>query len=227
MNSKNSFVCPYCNQTIAIFIGTSRTHTVSFSSSAGHAYNSDAYDPSAVNVTFFRCPNCKEYTVTVRGVGESVVGYNCTLKPASLAKHFPEYVPAVIRSDYEEAFAIAELSPKASATLSRRCLQAMIRDFWGISKNRLVDAIDTLEGKVPAAHWKILHSLRHLGNIGAHPDADVNHIIDIDPGDAIKLLKVIELLIQQWYIERHEQQELFREIDLLDESTQAERKKQG
>ncbi|MCB1884663.1 MAG: DUF4145 domain-containing protein [Geminicoccaceae bacterium] len=29
------------------------------------------------------------------------------------------------------------MSPKASATLSRRCLQSMIRDFWTISKDTL------------------------------------------------------------------------------------------
>lgn len=53
------------------------------------------------------------------------------LIPPSGAKAFPDFVPAAIRADYEEACLIVDLSPKASATLSRRALQGMIRDFWG------------------------------------------------------------------------------------------------
>ena len=53
------------------------------------------------------------------------------LIPESDAKVFPDYIPQQIREDYVEASKIKELSPKASATLSRRCLQGMIRDFWG------------------------------------------------------------------------------------------------
>ena len=99
----------------------------------------------------------------------------------------------------------------------------MIRDFWGISKNRLVDEIAELQNHVPAAQWKVLDSLRQLGNIGAHPEKDVNTIIDIDPEDASKLLKVIELLMSQWYIARHDEQELYNDVLALNIEKQAER----
>jgi hypothetical protein len=46
----------------------------------------------------------------------------------------PDYIPEQIKDDYYEACSILNLSPKASATLARRCLQGMIRDFWGITK---------------------------------------------------------------------------------------------
>jgi hypothetical protein len=51
------------------------------------------------------------------------------LLPESRAKEFPDYVPAAILDDYRQACRIASFSPKASATLARRCLQGMIRDF--------------------------------------------------------------------------------------------------
>ena len=147
--------------------------------------------------------------------------------PISNAVQFPDYVPASIRKVYEEACAITTLSPKASATLSRRCLQSMIRDFWKITgKKRLVDEIDALETIVPPTQWKVLNSLRHIGNIGAHPEADVNLIIDINPDDAIKLVKVIELLIRQWYIERHEQEKLYADVISIDEKTTSQRTKE-
>ena len=147
--------------------------------------------------------------------------------PVSIAKQFPSYIPESILQDYEEACAIVALSPKASATLSRRCLQGMIRDFWGIAgKKRLIDEIDALQDKVSAAQWKILNSIRRLGNIGAHPEADVNLIIDIEPEDAQKLISVIELLIRQWYIERHEQEQLYKDVLKLDQDTQSQKAKE-
>jgi hypothetical protein len=148
------------------------------------------------------------------------------IEPPYLAKQFPNYVPEPVRQDYEEACSIVDLSPKASATLSRRCLQGIIRDFWGIYKNRLVDEIDALEGKVPATQWKILNSLRRIGNIGAHPEADVNLIIEIRPEDAKKLISVIEILISQWYIERHEQEKLYDDILAFDNETKSRKAKE-
>src|SRR6266542_6816273 len=51
------------------------------------------------------------------------------LLPKSHAKVFPDYIPTGIIRDYEEACEIVNASPKASATLSRRCLLGIIRDF--------------------------------------------------------------------------------------------------
>ena len=99
----------------------------------------------------------------------------------------------------------------------------MIRDFWGISKKRLIDEINELRSKVPVSQWKVIDCLRQLGNIGAHPEADTNLIIEIDPQDAQKLIQVIELLIKQWYIERFEQEQLFNEILTLNEAKQKQR----
>src|SRR5690348_919628 len=64
-----------------------------------------------------------------------------TLLPPSSARPQPNYIPKAIRDNYYEACAICELSPEASATVIRRCLQGMIRDFCSISKKRLADEI--------------------------------------------------------------------------------------
>lgn len=138
---------------------------------------------------------------------------------------FPDYVPLPIRQDYTEACAIVSLSPKASATLSRRCLQGMIRDFWGISKPRLVDEINSLKDKIPAQQWRVIDGLRRIGNIGAHMENDINTIVDIDPDEANKLIKLIELLIEQWYINRHNQEQLYSDIINIDETKHKQRKK--
>src|SRR5471032_1440339 len=67
-----------------------------------------------------------------------------TLIPDSNAKPQPEYIPPALREDYVEACRIRDLSPKSSATLARRCLQGMIRNFCGIKRDRLIDEIKAL-----------------------------------------------------------------------------------
>lgn len=183
------------------------------------------FQESCIEVTFIHCPNCKDYSIDVSGIGDKVKGYSCHLKPNSLARIFPDYIPPAIRSDYEEACAIVNLSPKASATLSRRCLQGMIRDFWDIKKSRLIDEIVALQDKIPSGQWKVIDSIRRIGNIGAHMEKDIGLIIDIDPNEAQKLIKLIEHLLGQWYINKHEQELLYADIIDIDETKQTDRKR--
>ena len=101
----------------------------------------------------------------------------------------------------------------------------MIRDFWNIKENNLSKAITALQDKIPAQQWRVLDGVRRIGNIGAHMEKDINIIVDIDPNEANKLIKLIELLLDQWYINRHEQDELYSDIIDIDNAKQADRKK--
>jgi Domain of unknown function (DUF4145) len=134
------------------------------------------------------------------------------LIPPSTAKVFPDYVPQVIRDDYVEACKIRDLSPKASATLSRRCLQGMIRDYWKIAEARLIDEIKALENKVDAQTWAAIDAIRKIGNIGAHMEKDINIIVDVEPNEAQKLIELIELLVKDWYVARHDRAERLKNI---------------
>jgi hypothetical protein len=183
------------------------------------------YDMSTCKITFYKCPNCNQYSIQLVGVGSAVKEVSSQIHPKSLARQFPNYIPLAIRNDYEEACAIVTLSPKASATLSRRCLQGMIRDFWDIKESNLSKAIEKLEGKIPAPQWKVIDGVRRIGNIGAHMEKDINLIVDIEPDEAQKLIKLIEHLLEQWYINRHEQETLYADIIGIDTSKQSERKK--
>jgi hypothetical protein len=124
------------------------------------------------------------------------------LIPASGAKAYPDYVPVQIRRDYQEACLIVQPSPKASATMSRRCLQGMIRDFWEVSKPTLKKEIDEIQDKVDPDVWDAIESVRKVGNIGAHMEEDVNVIIEVEPDEAALLIWLIEYLMEQWYINR-------------------------
>jgi hypothetical protein len=128
------------------------------------------------------------------------------LRPQSTARPFPDYIPVAILTDYQEACLIAELSPKASATLARRCLQGIIRDYWKIVKSRLIDEIAELQGKIDITTWSAIDAVRSIGNIGAHMEKDINLIIDVDQDEAALLVQLIELLIVEWYVRRHERE---------------------
>ena len=173
--------CPFCNHrsTIKDENTTDDAHTFA----DGNKYGTQWVYWKAIS-----CPNpeCLEYTFTVQ-INDLLVGasgrrqrqrHSWQLVPASQMKILPDYVPAAIVADYKEACLIAELSPKASATLSRRCLQGMIRDFWGVSKGRLVDEIDAIKDKIDELAWNAIDGLRKMGNIGAHMEKDINVIVD-------------------------------------------------
>lgn len=134
------------------------------------------------------------------------------LAPESTAKSIPDYVPASIRQDYYEACRIRDLSPKAAATLIRRCLQGLIRHFCGISKKRLFDEIDALrkaveDGSVAqgvtADSVDAIDHVRSIGNIGAHMERDIGVIVDVEPNEAQILIELIEMLFDEWYVARH------------------------
>lgn len=217
----NDFLCPYCNHTADLNDSTYVKIKPSFEIPFGSANPPKA---SEVTLGIFKCPHCHEYSINIQGTGSKVKTNIVHVKPISLAKQFPDYIPKAIRQDYEEAYSIVNLSPKASATLSRRCLQGMIRDFWEIKPSTLFKEIDQLEHKIPVMQWKVLDGIRKVGNIGAHMEKDINVIVDIDPGEAEKLLKVIEKLMNDWYVERHETELLYGDIIAIsDEKAKAKK----
>lgn len=219
----NTLFCLFCGCSVPNHYDTFREEEHYFSIRRSH-FISDESMSGKIKIQSMNCPNCHKLSIDIVGVGSQFPNRIMHFNPISLAKVYPDYIPQAIRNDYEEAHAILNLSPKASATLSRRCLQGMIRDFWGISKARLVDEIDALKESVDPSTKKVLDALRKLGNIGAHPEKDINLIVDIEPNEAHKLLKFIELLMQKWYIERHDNEQLLQDILDLDKDKQNQRK---
>jgi hypothetical protein len=178
--------------------------------------DNNKYGQRAVYWVAITCPNpvCREYvfrlstssTTVKQGGGWQAdqVQHTWQLVPQAEMRVLPEYIPQPIIADYKEACAIANLSPKVAATLARRCLQGMIRDFWEVKPGRLVDEIAATEGKVDPDAWRAIESVRHVGNIGAHMEKDINVIVDVEPEEAKLLVGLIETLVDEWYVARHE-----------------------
>lgn len=210
------FKCPFCGEIIGIDNTTLTTLCLNFSgfitpSQFKHApYRIGPY----LEIRIYKCHNdkCNQETIIAQGRDGYMNNTQCFIHPKAIYRHFPDYVPQAIRDDYEEACCILDDSPKAAATLARRCLQGMIHDFWGIHEKNLNAEITALQDKIPFAQWQAIDALRKIGNIGAHMEKDTQLIIDVEPDEAAKLLQLIELLIDKWYIARHDEEELYKAI---------------
>ena len=217
-----TFVCPYCGREQIFSFDNSDTKKTGY---AIDFEKRDAQDKSCdIWIHHIKClnPKCQKLLV----VGEGMWDHKqYDLIPTNVHKVYPDYIPQQIRADYVEASLIIEKSPKAAATLLRRCLQGMIHDFWQITEKNLNAEITSLQGKIPQSQWKAIDGLRKLGNIGAHMENDVNLIIDIDVGEAQKLQKLIELLLEKWYIARHDEEALCEEIAKVADEKEEQKKK--
>ena len=182
------------------------------------------------------CPNprCKKFTLRVsllecgwdEGEGQWMPGEpirTWDLIPSSRAKAFPDYVPKPILDDYNEACLIVDLSPKASATLSRRCLQGILRNFWGVSPGNLAGEISQIKHKTDPLTWDAIDSVRKIGNVGAHMEKDIDLIVDVDPNEAEMLVGLIEILIKDWYVAREERRNRLTQIKSIADQKDEER----
>lgn len=217
MGKPFSWTCPYCNRAATVTAENTSSHAWEF-----NEHNKDGQLCLLIRVVVCPHPDCREYAIDaylfkvdlIRLPGSATEHRRADapfvawkLKPKSGAKPFPAYIPKAILDDYNEACLIVSDSPKASATLSRRCLQGMIRDFWGITKPRLIDEIAELKGKIDPTTWDAIDAVRSVGNIGAHMEKDINLIVDVEPEEAQQLIGLIEFLLKDWYVGRHEREE--------------------
>lgn len=225
------WICPHCEHAAVI------THESSRSGAVGCTIDS-ADGNWATYVSYVVCPNpeCKLTTIRVV-VGNGIIGQygvvhwsvganpkQVRIRPASYAKPIPEYVPRPVREDYEEACAIIDLSPKAAATLARRALQGMIRDFHGISKPTLSKEIEALRDHVDPLTWKAIDAIRGMGNIGAHMEKDIDTIVDVEPAEAERLVRLIEMLVREWYVARYNREQELAAIIGINADKQALRR---
>jgi hypothetical protein len=169
---------------------------------------------------YMKCPNSNcEMPVILLSSSKSPMYYSdgrATLKDSTEKKNIiyplssgrtpaaPE-VESKFAEDYNEACLVLSFSPKASAALSRRCLQNIIRMKEGIKERNLKTEIDTLitTGKLPSYISDNLEIIRGFGNIAAHgmEDQTSGEILDVEPNEAEFLLDVLELLFDFYFVQ--------------------------
>lgn len=213
-----SWVCPHCGTTATL-------QSVNLDSGSTGVTIDAAPDSEGIQLSWFavRCPAkpCGKFVLDVEATygtceknsynnRNGKVNGNAS-RPVGAGKFRFEprvgaplsiHAPKAVVDDYNEACLIKDLSPKAAATLCRRALQGMIRDFWGISKGTLASELQEIQPHCDAALYAAMSSLRSIGNIGAHPERDINLIIDVEEGEVESLLGLLHILDTDWYVAR-------------------------
>ena len=131
----------------------------------------------------------------------------------------PAEVPEEFTADYREACLVLTDSPKASAALSRRCLQHILQEKSGAkTQNNLAKTIEEVIGdpKTPCDVAESLDMVRNIGNFSAHPNKSTNTggIVPVEPVEAEWCLEVIEMLFELYFVRPSEIQ---RRRDRVDE----------
>ncbi len=162
-------------------------------------------------VCFTTCPSCTKPTIKVKQTiynappyrGETYPVYPHSPRRAAIG----DAAPPALKENYEEACAVLSISPKASAALSRRVLQAMLKD-QGYESSNLAKQIDSVLSEtspdkvLPAAIRDTIDAVRTFGNFAAHPITDKTslQIIDVEPNEAEWCLDIIETLFEHYYV---------------------------
>lgn len=114
-------------------------------------------------------------------------------------------VPVEIAEDYKEACLVIADSPKASAALSRRCLQHVLRTAAGVKPGDLASEIQQVldSGRLPSHLSDSVDAVRNIGNFSAHPmKAQASGaILPVEPQEAEWNLDVLESLFDFYYVQ--------------------------
>lgn len=165
-------------------------------------------------VEYELCPRCQRFNIRLAH------GYGHPHQPASMSqslgervvyphggvtrKPAPGEVPKALAEDYNEACLVLAGSPKASAALSRRCLQIILREHAKVAPQDLSKEIDEVlaSKQLPTYIANDIDAIRHVGNFAAHPIKGTHslEIIDVEPGEAEWLLDVLVQLFDHYFV---------------------------
>jgi hypothetical protein len=143
--------CPHCQVTIH---------------DAGASANGVGLGDSNWYLVYFACPACNRPIIRVRRNQQGDITIYPAFPQRPPLRPVPAEVPNPYRQDFLEACDVLELSPKASAALSRRNLQAILKDKAGMTKRDLADQIAEMieRGHLPTHIQEGLDAVRNIGN---------------------------------------------------------------
>ncbi len=197
-------VCPHC--LVAIHEGSNHIKLTELRDHKGSLENWVAYTQV--------CPSCSQDIIWL-GLREFIRGQSghtqtgeqkfiawpkrTTRRPVA-----PE-VPKEYADDYSEACLTLENSPKASAALSRRCLQNLLRNIAKVKPGTLEQEIqEAIDSKgLPTYLIESIDAVRSIGNFSAHPmkSQRTGEIIEVESGEAEWSLDALEAFFDFYFVQ--------------------------
>jgi hypothetical protein len=159
-----------------------------------------------------KCPACSRRILYLDYVNANAIfkthkdAESSTLvRPKGTIRPISPEVPEQFAEDYREACVVLPDSPKASAALSRRCLQYLLREVAKVKKSDLADEIQQVidSGKLPSHIAEAIDAIRNIGNFAAHPtkSKSTGEIVPVEPGEAEWNLEVLESLFDFYFVQ--------------------------
>jgi len=156
------------------------------------------------------CPECEKVILVLAGSrfegGQWPLHTRYLVRPKTTSTDpVPKEVPEKFACDYKEACLVLADSPKASAALSRRCLQHILREKAGVKKGNLAQEIEEVidKGDLPTHLEESLDAVRNIGNFATHPikGTSSGEIVEVEPGEAEWNLDVLEALFDFYFVQ--------------------------
>ncbi len=179
----------------------------------------DVEDGWAWVVLTRHCPRCRRLIISLACVqsDDEISSSEFVVEPRTTGRDpAPAEVPPEIAKDYREACLVLTDSPRASAALSRRCLQHILREKAGIKCRDLAAEIKkAIADGLPSYIARDLDDVRTLGNFAAHPKKNTRtgEIIPVEPKEAEHNLNVIEALFDHFFVKPEKARKLREALD--------------
>lgn len=161
------------------------------------------------------CPSCHRFIMSLVGNAiminmsnrripkEDEVLENRYVRPIGAQRpKAPPEVPTNIAADFNEACLVFPFSTKASAALSRRCLQHLLRDVVGVKHSNLSSEIEEVMPSLPSHLAESIDGIRNVGNFSAHPTKSKHsgEVVEVESGEAEWNLDVLEELFDYYCV---------------------------
>lgn len=178
------------------------------------------YGETDWNFEYQECPECKKLIGKIILLESDGIREIMAYPKKNSRKPLPDFIDKQFLEDYNEACSVIDESPKASAAISRRCLQnilrerAMIKIFDSSSGKYKTEKIKQSDlsveiqqvldmGNLPSNISEGLDAIRVIGNFAAHPIKSKNtgEIVDVEAGEAEWNLEVLESLFDYYFIQ--------------------------
>ena len=187
----------------------------------------DDYEDTGYALKYGFCPECNrpivllaegKYCNAMSGDYIAEEGENIILYPKfPSVTQLSNFIPQKYVALYQEAEQVNNISPRASATLSRYLLQMILHEELNIKKRNLEEEITELESQshIPSTLVTFLQGMRRVANFAAHPKKSTNsaEIVEIEEGESAVMLELINELFDFVFVKPAKETEFVKKIE--------------